>query len=61
MLNGKETSLIRPTVDFLKDGLFCEWAYFIGFENKKLETWGASEMVAVADFEQLRAKYMDSI
>jgi hypothetical protein len=26
-------------VDFLDDGLFCEWAYFIDFEIKKLEVW----------------------
>lgn len=43
-------------MDFLADGLFCEWAYFIDFENKKLEVWkgmgyGLAEEIS---FEELR-------
>ena len=43
-------------MDFLSDGLFCEWAYFIDFENNKLEVWkgwgyGLAEEIS---FEELR-------
>jgi hypothetical protein len=57
-------ALKSDAVDFLKDGLFCEWAYFIDFENQKLETWKAGEMIAVATFEGLASKgdlYMDNL
>ncbi|CAA7257358.1 unnamed protein product [Cyclocybe aegerita] len=40
--SGNLEHLVESTsflVDFLKDGLFCEWAYFIDFKNQKLETW----------------------
>lgn len=40
-------------VDFLKDGLFCEFAYFIDFETQKLGTWKAGEMIDVATFSKV--------
>ncbi|TAQ87032.1 hypothetical protein B7494_g4649 [Chlorociboria aeruginascens] len=40
-------------IEFLKDGLFCEWAYFIDFENQKLEVWNAAKMFDEITFEKL--------
>jgi hypothetical protein len=42
-----------PVVDFLKDKLFCEWAYFIDFEKQTLETWTDNAMIAEVSFEAL--------
>ena len=41
------------TVKFLQDGLFCEWAYFIDFENHKLETWKDGKKFDEISFEDL--------
>ena len=43
-------------MDFLADYLFCEWAYFIDFENKKLEVWKGFGygLVEEISFEGLR-------
>ncbi|PMD35594.1 hypothetical protein L207DRAFT_570096 [Hyaloscypha variabilis F] len=50
--NGQVKHL-TDKVDFLKDGLFCEWAYFIDFEIQKLEIWKAGEMIDVATFSKV--------
>ncbi|KAJ3506975.1 hypothetical protein NLJ89_g6562 [Agrocybe chaxingu] len=50
------------SVDFLKDGIFCEWAYFIDFENQILETWTCGQHVADVSFQDLTeygARYME--
>ncbi|KAF8901878.1 hypothetical protein CPB84DRAFT_1824505 [Gymnopilus junonius] len=39
--------------DFLANGLFCEWAYFIDFENRKLETWARTERLDEMTFDEL--------
>jgi len=52
------------SVKFLEDGLFCEWAYFIDFENQKLETWKAGEMIDVASFSKVvqdGTSYMEAL
>lgn len=36
--NGTLKHMIDST-DFAKDSLFCEWAYFVDFEQNVLETW----------------------
>ncbi|KAF4635452.1 hypothetical protein G7Y89_g2648 [Cudoniella acicularis] len=41
------------SIDFLKDGLFCEWAYFIDFENKTLETFKNGKAIEQVSFEKL--------
>ncbi len=38
---------------FLRDGLFCELTFVIDFENQRLETWKAGEMIAIARFQEL--------
>ncbi|CAA7257357.1 unnamed protein product [Cyclocybe aegerita] len=38
------------SIDFLEDGIFCEWAYFIDFENQTLEIWTFGQHVADASF-----------
>ncbi len=52
---------LQHLVDFLEDSLFCEWAYFIDFENRKLETWKPPQMLDEVSFEDLTTVYMDSI
>lgn len=49
---------------FLGDRLMCEWAYFIDFENKTLETWASGKKLDVIGFEKLAkegAKYMETL
>lgn len=40
-------------VNFLNDRLFCEWAYFIDFENRKLETYQSGVLVNTKSFKNL--------
>ncbi|KDR82082.1 hypothetical protein GALMADRAFT_221968 [Galerina marginata CBS 339.88] len=52
---------MAESVDLLDD---CDWAYFVDFENKKLETWCGGEAVDVATFEKLVKEgdgYMDKL
>lgn len=56
---GRILLTITTTVDFLNDGLFCEWAYFIDFEEKKLEVWKGEHnrscgLVEEISFEELK-------
>ncbi|KAH7410807.1 hypothetical protein BKA64DRAFT_661851 [Cadophora sp. MPI-SDFR-AT-0126] len=67
ILNGKLKHL-EESVDFLQDGLFCEWAYFIDFENEKLEAWKGesreSKPIGEVTFEELKGEgkeYMERI
>ncbi|KDR84323.1 hypothetical protein GALMADRAFT_237101 [Galerina marginata CBS 339.88] len=52
-IKSGELQHMPESMDFLKDGLFCEWAYFIDFENRKLETWRGGKMVNEVTFEKL--------
>lgn len=53
---------LRTTVDFLKDGLFREWAYFLDFENQTLEIWKPerreAKMVAKAGSGEVSVRYI---
>ena len=52
-----DTRVLDPTVEFLEDGLFCEWAYFIDFEERKLETWkSGSKMIGEVTFDGLKSE-----
>ncbi|CAA7262423.1 unnamed protein product [Cyclocybe aegerita] len=46
----------RRFVDFLKDSLFCEWAYFIDFENQIFETWSFGKKLDEVTFRVLVEK-----
>lgn len=46
--------LTKALVEFLNDGLFCEWAYFIDFEKQTLETFASGELLDVITFDKLR-------
>ncbi|KDR84333.1 hypothetical protein GALMADRAFT_237119 [Galerina marginata CBS 339.88] len=52
-IKSGELQHMPESTDFLEDGLFCEWAYFIDFENKKLETWKNGELLGELPFEKL--------
>jgi len=61
---------IYNNIDFLKDPLFCEWAYFLDFDKKRLQIlrgrhdWNEMEMVGEPTFETLRSRgfeYMDEV
>lgn len=68
VLNGKLKHL-KEGIDFLEDGLFCEWAYFIDFEERKLETWkgesgDGSKMIGEVTFDGLKSEgkaYMEKM
>lgn len=32
-------SVIKDSIDFINDSLFCEWAYFYDIDNKVFEIW----------------------
>ena len=61
--------MLYLAVDFLEDGLFCEWAYFIDFEERKLETWkgesgDGSKMIGEVTFDGLKSEgkaYMEKM
>ena len=57
------TGPFGDSIDFLKDGLFCEWAYFMDFENQKFETWASGKLVDTITFEGLREnkEYMNNM
>jgi hypothetical protein len=49
---GRLKHLIDGT-NFLQDGLFCEWAYFIDFEERELEVWASGALLETLKFEEL--------
>jgi len=57
ILEGNLKHLSDDT-SFLEDGLFCEWAYFVDFEEGELETWSSGQKVDVVKFEDLKDDYM---
>ena len=44
---------------FLEDGLFCEYAYFVDFEKKVLEVQGVLENTLIIAFEDLEVGVID--
>ncbi|CAA7262424.1 unnamed protein product [Cyclocybe aegerita] len=50
---------LAESIDFLKDSLFCEWAYFIDFENQIFETWGSGKKLDEVTFRVLVEKGQD--
>ncbi|KAJ3507441.1 hypothetical protein NLJ89_g6303 [Agrocybe chaxingu] len=53
--NGDLEHLVE-SIDFIEDTLFCEWAYFIDFENRKFETWAYGEKLDEVAFQVLVEK-----
>ncbi|KAE8453220.1 hypothetical protein EG329_011287 [Mollisiaceae sp. DMI_Dod_QoI] len=52
ILNGNLKHMIQ-SVKFLEDRLFCEWAYFVNFEERTFETWGHGTFLEEISFEGL--------
>ncbi|KAI9709320.1 MAG: hypothetical protein M1820_003440 [Bogoriella megaspora] len=58
---------LKDNSDFAKDALFCEWAYYIDFEERTLEVWkgftdsGEIELRHNLPFNELRPGTMDAI
>jgi hypothetical protein len=66
VLLSPRTDLFCVSVEFLQDGLYCEWAYFIDFESQKFETWkgnadegGSGELIDTVSFDELREEGKD--
>lgn len=47
--------------DFIQDTLFCEWAYYIDFEEEELEVWINASLVGTAKFEDLATLDLDAL
>ncbi|TVY56120.1 hypothetical protein LSUE1_G008810 [Lachnellula suecica] len=52
---------LAESIEFLEDGLFCEWTYFIDFEAQTLETWKEAKRYDVRSFTELDSGYMDGL
>ncbi|KUJ21516.1 uncharacterized protein LY89DRAFT_376614 [Mollisia scopiformis] len=50
ILSGNLKHMIQ-NVKFLKDGLFCEWAYFVDFEKKTIEIWAHGQFLEKISLE----------
>lgn len=44
---------MQESINFLSSRLFCEWAYFVDFENKKLEIYQYGVLVNTESFESM--------
>ncbi|KJA23265.1 hypothetical protein HYPSUDRAFT_40065 [Hypholoma sublateritium FD-334 SS-4] len=53
---GVENLEVGDYVDFLHDGIFCEWAYFIDFQNQKLEVWSVGRIRTELTFDEIIAE-----
>ncbi|KJA23264.1 hypothetical protein HYPSUDRAFT_40064 [Hypholoma sublateritium FD-334 SS-4] len=53
---GRENLKAEDSVSFLRDRLFCEWAYFIDFQNQKMEVWSAGRILAELTFDEIIAE-----
>lgn len=47
------------SIDFLDNGLFCEWAYFVDFEHQRMEVWKSGEFLTELSFDELVAEGED--
>lgn len=47
--------------DFLEDGLYCEYAYFVDFEKKVLEVEGVLENTLIIAFKDLKEGVIDKM
>ncbi|TID23420.1 hypothetical protein E2P81_ATG02991 [Venturia nashicola] len=52
ILKGDLLHLIDDSA-FLEDTMFCEWAYYIDFEEEELEVWTDAKMLCCFGFEEL--------
>lgn len=53
---GRENLKAEDSISFLRDGIFCEWAYFIDFQNQKLEVWSTGRILAQLTFDEIIAE-----
>lgn len=51
--DGRQKHIIDSTV-FAQDGIFCEYTYWIDFENKIIEATGVIEGTLIMPFKDLR-------
>ncbi len=49
-MEAMEGRKVRDSIDFLDNTIFREGAYFVDFENQKLEVWKAGRVINDVDF-----------
>jgi len=58
--DGRETYLVDAT-GFAEDGVFCEYAYWIDFENKIMEVTGVIDGVLTLTFKELKVGILSKL
>jgi hypothetical protein len=58
--DGRDKHVIDQT-SFAEDGLFCEYAYWIDFENKVMEVEGVVEGTLVVQFKGMKVGILENI
>ena len=54
IINSKDKEiLLKNNIDFLKDGLFCEWAYNLDLDNNILEVYDSGKLIKKYSFDSL--------
>lgn len=48
-----EKTVKTDSIDFLLRGLFCEWAYFVDFENQRMEVWASGIFLSELTFDEI--------
>lgn len=47
--------------DFVRDTLFCEWAYYIDLEEEELEVWTMGRLICTVKFADLATLDLDAL
>jgi hypothetical protein len=58
--DGRQKHVIDQT-SFAEDGLFCEYAYWIDFENKVMQVEGVVEGTLVVHFKDMKVGILENI
>ena len=53
---SRENLEAEDSISFLWDGIFCEWAYFIDFQNQRLEVWSFGHFLTQLTFDEIIAE-----
>lgn len=51
--DAEEPVPVQPEVDFIADGLFCEWAYVVDLDVEVFEVYGGHEEKSATDVGRL--------
>lgn len=58
--DGRQTYIVDET-EFANDALFCEYAYWIDFENQVMEVTGVIDSVLTVTFNELKVGLLDKL